>query len=314
MPIRTVLALAVAAGIAAPALAQSYEFESTALAGLVGSVDFSVATTGSLRGDWDASTNPAGTRTKPGLFGAFGPTENVAVPVNLGLGLGGGINAPSQFTFGLDVNTGAGSVLIDSFAANFLANGPLSLPASVSLAFDTFRTANPDSLYLGVPLDVPFGDLSLNALTATQVGPAAPGLISPAGGGTYDLTMVIPVVLNIQLEAIGGQMFDLGPIPFALPVDGQLQVSGQTASLAASASLNLDETFDAGVALPQFPLGLPTILPPGDTANLLFDLMLGEIGANIDATINLDAVGIVPAPSTAFALMAGGLAAARRRR
>lgn len=314
MPMRSCVVLAIAAA-AVPALAQSYDFQSTALSGVTGSVDFSVATTGTLIGDWDADTNPTGTRTKPGLFGSFGSTENVAVNVDLGLGLGGSVNSMSQSAFNLNLNTGAGTALISGYSADLLASGPVALPASIMLAFDTFRTANPDSVYLGVPLDVPFGELSLASLTATQIGPAAPGSLTPAGGNVYDLTLAIPVNIQAQFEGLDGQMFDIGPLPFVLPVDGQLEVAGQTASLTATAALELAETFDAGVALPQFPLGLPTILPPGDTANLLFDLMLGEIGASLDLTATLDAQGtLVPAPSAIGVLAMGGLISTRRRR
>lgn len=315
MPIWKATALGIAVGIAAPSLAQSYDFESTALAGLVGTTDFSASTAGTLIGDWDADTNSGGTRTKPGFFGSFGATENVEVPVSLGFGLGGAINSRTASTFGLDANLGAGTVAMSNFTADFLADGPISLPASISLAFDSFRTRNPDSVYPGVPLDLPFGQLSLVALTATQVGGAAPGTLSPAGGGVNDLNLLIPVTIQASFEGLGGQMFDLGPLPVVLPVQGELAVSGQTASLTASAAIDLANMAQPGAALPQFPLGLPTALPPGDTANLLFDLMLDEIGASIDATLTLDATGtLVPAPSAAFALCSGLLFASPRRR
>jgi len=301
--------------VAAPALAQSYDFESTALAGLAGTVDFSANTAGTLIGDWDSGTNPAGTRTKPGFFGSFGASENIAVPVSLGFGLGGAINSRTAATFGLDVNIGGGTVAMSNYNANLLADGPIALPATISLAFESFRTRNPDSLYPGLPIDVPIGEFSLVALTAVQVGGAVPGTLTPAGGGVHDVNLLVPVMIQASFEGIGGQMFDLGPIPAVLPVQGELTVSGMTSSLHASAAFDLANMTEPGVALPQFPLGLPTALPPGGTANLLFDLMLDEIGASIGATLTLDATGtLVPAPSAALALCSGLLLASPRRR
>jgi hypothetical protein len=40
-------------------------------------------TSGTLVGNYNPNTNPTGTRTKPGIFSSFGPTENVPVPVEV---------------------------------------------------------------------------------------------------------------------------------------------------------------------------------------------------------------------------------------
>ena len=310
----TVLVTAAVAGLACCAHGQEYTFETTSNSGLMGSADLSLSTAGTLIGDWNADTNPTGTRTKPGIFGSFGSTENVAVPVSLGFGLGGPIDTRTSASFGMNFNTGAGTVLVSNYSANFLADGPVSLPATLSLAFDSFRTRNPDALFPGVPLDLPFGELQLVTLTATQVGPAGVGTLSPVGGGTYDISVLTPVLLEASFEGLG-QMFSLGSIPAVLPIQGQVTLSGLSAQLLATAEIDLANSTNPGVALPQFPLGLPTILPPGGTANLLFDLMLDEIGLSLDAVLTLEANGtLVPAPGASLLLMGGGLLCARRRR
>ena len=134
------------------------------------------------------------------------------------------------------------------------------------------------------------------------------------GGGTYDISVLTPVLLEASFEGLG-QMFSLGPIPAVLPIQGQVTLSGLSAQLLATAEIDLANSTNPGVALPQFPLGLPTILPPGGTANLLFDLMLEEIGLSLDAMVTLEANGtLVPAPGASLLLMGGGLLCARRRR
>jgi hypothetical protein len=289
--------------------AQLYDVLTTPASGLVGSIDLEANTSGTLIGDWTNDTNPTGTRTKPGTFGSFGPTENVAVPTSLGLGLGGNLNSRTDASFQLNLNPGAGTASLSNYSANFLADGPIDLPAEISIAFDTFRTRNPDSLFPGLPITLPFGNLQLATLSATQTGPSTVGTLTPAGGNTYDLTLLTPVSLSASFEGLG-QMFDIGYIPFLLPLQGQVTITGDTLSLLATTPLDLASSFDPGVALPEFPLPLPTILPPGDTANLLFNLMLDEIGFELLGTITLDARGtLVPAPSAMLIFISSGLPA-----
>jgi hypothetical protein len=79
-------ALLVAVLAAAPALAQQYQFViNPAPSGISGTLSTSLDTTGTLIGNYDETSNPTGTRTKPGLFGTFAPTENVPVPATVGL-------------------------------------------------------------------------------------------------------------------------------------------------------------------------------------------------------------------------------------
>lgn len=303
-----------AMSIAFTAHAQIFDVLTTPASGFVGSINIEANTSGTLIGDWNPDTNPGGTRTKPGSFGSFGATENVAVPASLGLGLGGNINSRIDASFQLTLNPGAGTVSLSNYTANFLADGPVDLPASISIAFDTFRTRNPDSLFLGLPITLPFGNLQLATLTATQTGPSSIGTLTPAGGNSYNLTLLTPVSFNASFDGLG-QMFDIGPIPFLLPLQGQVTIDADTISLLATTPLDLVNSFNPGVALPEFPLPLPTILPPGETANLLFNLMLDEISTELLGTITLDARGtLVPAPSAMLIFISSGLLATRRRR
>jgi hypothetical protein len=302
---------------AANAAAQTYDFSfNPATSGLSGTANFGAATSGTLIGDWDQVNNPGGTRTKPGLFGTFGPLENVPVPVSLGTGIGGNINTQTTGGFRAELNTALNTIQISNYSADFLSSGPVSLPATISLLFDSFRTRNPDSTYIGgIPLNIPFGSFELTTLNATQTAPAALGAISPLGANAYSFNALVPVELNAAFDFLGDPLA-LDGIPLLIAITGEMTLSGETASLSSLTPIGFAESFDPGVALPQLALPLPTILPPGDTANLLFDLTLNQISAELNTVFTANAAGVlIPTPGATTALgLALLLSATRRRR
>lgn len=309
-------ALVSALALTQATLAQEYTFTfDPALSGVTGDVDFGINANGALIGDWDAETNPSGTRTKPGIIGSFGASENVAVPVSLGVGLGGTLNTQTTGGFSADFNTGLGTVLINDYSANFLSSGPASLGASIALSFDSFRTRNPDSLYIGgFPLELPFGSLDLTELSAVQAGAPGIGTISDNGGGSYSFAAAIPVDLTARISLFGNEI-DFGQIPLALALTGDVQFVGDTATLTSVTPLGFDFTTDPGIAFPDFPFDLPTILPPGASAGLIFSLVLDELNASLDAQLATTAIGtLVPAPGASAMLLGVGALATRRRR
>lgn len=63
-----------------------------------------------------------------------------------------------------------------------------------------------------------------------------------------------------------------------LPLQGQVVVLGNSAVITSLQQLNFSQAFNPNLDLPPFRLPVPTILPPGSTANLIFDLTLEELG------------------------------------
>ncbi|MGP1347977.1 MAG: hypothetical protein ACTS3F_15080 [Phycisphaerales bacterium] len=308
---------AIAAGwAAATASAQVYDFSFTpAASGLAGTANFGASTSGTLIGDWDETNNPGGTRTKPGAFGPFGSLENLPVPVSLGTDIGGNINTQTTGGFRASLDTALGSIQISDYSADFLSSGPISLPATISLLFDTFRTRSPDSLYIGgFPLEIPFGSLDLTTLSANQNAPAALGTLDPLGGNAYAFNAIVPVELNASFSFLGDPL-TLDAIPLAIAITGQLTLDGDSASLSSLTPIGFAQSFEPGTALPQFPLPLPTILPPGGTAGLLFDLTLNNISAELDTTFAASATGVLvpsPAPVAMFGVALIGASTRRR--
>ena len=297
------------------ASAQLYDFNVVAPpSGISGNLAISARTQGTLVGNYNPDTNPNGTRTKPGLFGSFDPTENVPVNVSIGARIGGNINRQAGGTFRATVNGSNNTITFENLSLNFLANGPAVLPVSITLAGQSFRTRNPNSTYIlpSQGITLPIGTVNLSQFTAVQTGVGA-GVLTPTGVDTYDFTAGVLVDLTLAANLLGNPLAQT--FPFVLPLQGQVVVQGNSAVITSLQPLNFSQSFNPNLDLPAFEFGLPTILPPGSTANLIFDLTLEEIGFEVDLDINLRAEGtLVPEPASLSALGLGLTALLLRRR
>lgn len=313
---RSLLILALLTTGAVPTLAGTVPYDFTlkpAQSGLNAGVGVSFHTAGTLIGNYHATDNPTGTRTKPGLFGSFGSTENLPVEITtFDVGINGNPNSQTGGAFSLAIDADLGVVNLSNLALNFLQSGPAVLNATVSIETESFRTRNPTSTYPGgIPITLPIGQLTLTSLTAMQVGGAVPGVITPIGPGTYQIVMAPLVEIAGEVDVLGTPMM-LPPTIAPLPLAGTLVLSGDDALLTALQPIDFAQSLDPNLALPETPLELPTILPPGNVANVLLNLMLESVTATIDGELSLTANGVrVPEPSAAacaaLLLLAGAL-------
>ncbi len=311
---RTTVAIAAAAGVITPALADPFiDFAfNPAQSGFEGTLSLGVETSGSLIGDYDPDTNPGGTRTKPGLFGSFGPTENVPVPVDLGVSIGGPAVTSISGSMRLAFNAEGDTVRVSGYNAAW-GPGSISLPATLSLDPDSFRTRSPDSTFPGLPVNLPIGEIMLSDLSMVQVGDAAAGTLTSRAGG-FDYQVTVPVLL-FGTATLFGQTIDIPGVPLAIPLDGGVDIEGDDAVLFSQRSFTQDGGAAPGLQLPTFPLDLPTVFPTGETASLLFSLELENILFALSGTQTLVSSGVViPAPGASVVLPLAGLWLVGRRR
>ncbi|GIW74103.1 MAG: hypothetical protein KatS3mg103_0625 [Phycisphaerales bacterium] len=276
--------------LAGQALGQAYDLAVSATSGLSGVLSTTVQADGSLVGDWDPDTNPDGTRTKPGLFGSFGPTENLPVPASLGLDLGGDLSSTILGMLRATLDADAGQLAIDRLSLDLLGGQRLALPASVTLRFDSFRTRSPDSTFIGgLPITVPLGELALDELRFEQTEPAL-GLLTPDGPDRWSLAAAVPGELRGRVDLLGSS-FDLPPSPAVLPIVGTLVRTADGLTLTASAEVDRLVEQEPMTPLPELPLDLPTILPPGGSASLLASLTVQRVVLEADLGLGLEASG-----------------------
>ncbi|MBK9128437.1 MAG: hypothetical protein IPM13_11665 [Phycisphaerales bacterium] len=263
--------------------------------GLLASTNFTADTAGTLIGAYDPNTDPTNTRTKPGAFGSFGDTENVPVQVTLDFGLGGNIDTAPVGGFALTLNPGAGTLSIDNLQIDLLGGSPVALTATITLLTETFRTRNPTSLYVGgIPITIPIGQVELSQLTATQEAASGAGTLTPTGPGTYDFTAAVPVLITSSADFFGTPL-EPPPSPGVLALEGQIVISGTTATLTSVQPIAFSQSQEPNQPLPAIPLALPTILPPGDTANVILNLVLQTTTFSFNGTNTLVASGQGPA-------------------
>ena len=236
---------------------------------------------GSWIGDFDATTNPTGTQTRPGLFGGSG---NVAIPfssvINPAVVADGAIPTGG---FGLRYDDVTGVMTVDGFSLDLFGKDAADLVTNLTLTYSSFRTFSPNSLYIGVnglTIPLPVGELS--KIAAAQTGPAG-GIAVPQGDGTSTFSIVVPCDFTLQ-AAVVGQAFDQ-VIPAAFVLAGRIEPKSGGVVLTTTVAFEQSTEIPAGLpALESQPFGLPTILPPGATANLL---ITGEFGAG-SASIAFD--------------------------
>ncbi len=246
-------------------------------------------TSGTLIGNYDPSTNPTGTRTKPGAH-LFGFEGNHPVPVQVNPSVEGNVTSQPAGTFGMVFQPEANRVILLDFYSDLLPTGTATLPASAEFSFDTFTTRNPSAIYPGGTYNVPVGDVVVYALSLTQTGEPAVGTLTPLGGNRYAFAVAPTVTLYVRAE-LQGSVLETTSNPNPLALVGEVEMNGDSATILSANTIDWSDTDNPNQPIPRFAMDLPT--PTGDTAHFLFDLTLNEVRTRVNGTYTIAANGSI---------------------
>mgnify|MGYP001792141827 CR=1 FL=1 len=295
----------VSSALHAPTFAQTFTYDVDPNAtSILLTGDLALDFDGDLRGVFDAATNPTGTRTIAGLFGD--PGTNARIPLGLDLGLVVNLGGTVAGGFTLDLDVEGETVEVSGLDLSIGAGVPSSLDLELTFLFDTFRTEGPASLFIGgIPLTIPLGAVEATEIVLVQSAPVAGSATATAVAGAYDVGALVPGVLSCEVDrggvlggggagaggsgGGGGGTTPVGPIPLVLPIVGTLDLAACDAALASADDTSFDDMIPppVPVEIDDLPFDLPTILPPGGTANLLLSVGLEGIALSLslDATL-----------------------------
>lgn len=253
------------------------ESSSVNLTGTVG-----LAFAGALIGDFDEEANPGGTLTRPGLFGGSG---NQPVDTSLSINLGFADDSPpeGQIMFSLQ----DGQIALDALEATL---PPSAVNLGLELLFETFRSFAPDSLFFGdIPLPLDVGAVELTDRVMRLESAVGFELLPAPGGQVSAFSGVLPLLYEGVVDLQGTPT----PVsfPFALNIEGQVANDGSELTMDAAVAVDEVTQPKTPLGFSDIPLPLPTILPPGGTANCLLSQDLMEISSLLDVNFTLVAVG-----------------------
>ncbi len=261
-------------------------------------LDASMSNSGHLIGDYDPTNNPAGTQTRPGVFGGSG---NNPIPVSVEIESTAVHEDVAAGLFELDVQYPALQLTLSGLALDLLLAGSVPMAVEASATYDTFYTINPGFIYPGgTPVSLPLGDAAqITSITVTQSASAVGDLLSTPDADVFAFELQVPVelafVLRISLPDTDPLDVPMDALPLSLPLSGTLDRS-QPDNLVVDLVVE-PESFSGsmpveGLQLPPVPLELPTLT--ADTASVILHLQAdslpfnGSLGLVLRATASSD--------------------------
>jgi hypothetical protein len=242
-----------------------------------------------LIGNWDAVTNPAGTRTIPGLTGG-NISANTPVAITAGgisaSGSSGSTPLLPTGSFQISLDPGANRAEISGLAVELLpAGSSVSIAGNISITFGTFRTRQPTcTVPGGFPISVP-QSLVLTGLPATQDGLGV-GTLTTTGPNQYSFS--VPMVVEVApVATINGAPAPLAPTLVPVVVTGVATITGN-GSVTVTGSLPIQINQITPGPTPVSPLAFTVPLCSG---NLLVNITLGDVTTTITSTTSFAATG-----------------------
>lgn len=275
------------APIAAAASANEILFDCSVLPAtstVVQTTDLSAPFSGTFIGNYDATNNPTGTKTIPGLFGGSG---NNPINYTASFALAGDISSHPLGAFAIGVDPETLQVRIGGLDLDLLGPTPGTLGATLNINYQTFHTQQPNAIFPGgVNIPIPVGNGSVTTLRAVQNAPVAPGVLVPQKNGSYTFTAVVPVDLIAVATLMNQPVADGTPTPGVLPLNGTVMVNPDN-TVTIGISISNQQTTTQPITTGTFtdlPLAIPTVIPTGSVANVL---MSGNVtSVTVATTLN----------------------------
>ncbi len=288
---RPSVGLSVVAGLlaSASALAAGVNYDVTIVTSqstIDSSTNLNVPLAGTFIGNYDATANPTGTKTLPGLFGG---STNTAISYSATFVAGGAFTTVPSGGFAMNVDVKSLSFTLDGLDIDLLSGQDPSVDATLNILYSSFHTQNPGAIFPGgVTIPVPLGQATLTDLSATQTGGSVAGILIPQGRDTYTFATAVPVDLLATIEA-NGQVFGGTPVPFAFPIAGTITFGGESVVITITGTNTLEQTqpIDPPATFTAQAIDLPTVLPPGGTAHLLFDGSIASLSVGQSLTFDI---------------------------
>lgn len=277
--------------IAVARVAEDYRFTvRSASSSVTTDLSAGASLAGTLIGDYDAKTNPTGTRTIPGLFGSTSGNHPIDFSGTAGF-IGSDTTRPSgAFDLSLDLETGL--ALISGLTLDLTNGREIGVTLGFTIEYESFRTRQPTAVFIGgIPIPIPFGQVNLTALTLSQTDLSGAGVVQENGPGRYTVTLIAPVELTASIETPADPV-EVGPIVVPLPLVLDIMLDGDAATASFTFDQSFVQQFPLELDLPaDQPLDLPTILPPGETAHLLLNAAIDSFDVDFTLGATLDAAG-----------------------
>ncbi len=298
---RTAQVLLVAAGAVPVASAQSFSFSlQDALSSTNIGANFAIDLPSTGIGDFDATNNPGGTSTCTNLFGTC---NNTAIGFTNSLEIDSVFAGSPSGSFAASIDTARGVAVVSNFIASPLGKDSGGADLTLNLLYNTFRTTQPASLFVGgFNLPLPLGQVTVDNLLLVQTADTAGVLTPTAVANVYDFAALLPTSLSFDIEFLGTAT-KVGPLPFPLPVVGTLDLRQRDALLSLTVDANGKQTIPnplGGQTFEDIPFGLPTILPPGSIANLVFDITPGDLLLSFLTDLDWTALGTAVCETSSY--------------
>lgn len=275
-------------GLAAGAGAQTFNFtiNSTTSSYKEASTG-SLSVSGNIIGNYSA-TNLTGTRTKPGLKGTWGATENDAIPLTGIATASSNATTPVSGSFVLVVDTTHSTVKVEKYSTTFFGTTPGGIVLGLSPVVATFQTQNPTFVYPSLSTTLPLGPLEVKNLKVVQGSAAGAGILKKVGTNVYTFAALFSSVVSSTVSV--GTHTTVVTKPTIFGLTGTLTITGKTASFTESLTTsNQPSLVGLPAVLPTFPFALPTFTT--QKANLLANLSIKSGSLKANSTLIIKAAG-----------------------